>query len=214
MARHPFGRIRYSDFPNLHSMYKIILNAMWSKDYLKQLALVLCECMPCALEEANQHIRDLSLGKRIVLMTTTVSKAEALGCDLVQFGCYLEVEQVGPLTDEMMLADLKDWFDEDQRHFRVLYGKDGHVQKIIEERGYGFLRLESQVVSDWVGEELIRCGAQRLELADWPALKSRLDQATEANELRRLEIRNKRSAEKNRRLARGESIKDLELEEE
>ncbi len=195
-------------------MFKIILNAMWSKDYLKQLALVLSETMPCDLEEANQHIRDLSIGKRIVLLPTTVGKAESLACDLVQYGCYIEVEQIGPFTDEMMLADLKDWIDENQQHFRVLYDKNGRVSKIIEERGYGFLRLESQVVSDWVGEELIKFGAQRMEMSEWPALKSRLDQATAANELRRLEIRNKRSTEKQRRIARGESIEDLEREEE
>lgn len=195
-------------------MFRIILNAMWSKDYLKQLAIVLSDCLPCTLEEANQHIRDLSTGKRIVLMTPTVGKAEALACDLVQYGCYIEVEQVGPLTDELMLADLREWFDENQQHFRVVYNREGHVDKIIEERGYGYLRLESQVVSDWVGEELIRSGATRLEQSDWPALKERLEQATAANELRRMEIRKKRTAEKQRRLARGESIKDLELEEE
>ena len=65
-----------------------------------------------------------------------------------------------------------------------------------------------------MGEELIKFGAQRMEMSEWPALKSRLDQATAANELRRLEIRNKRSTEQQRRIARGESIEDLEREEE
>lgn len=195
-------------------MFKIKLNAMWSKDYLKQLALVLSDSIPCDLEQANAHIRDLGMGKGFSLIAPTVGKAEAMACDLLQYGCYIEVEQIAPITDAMMLADLRDWFDEDQRHFRVLYGKDGHVQKIIEERGYGYLRLESQVVGDWVGEELIRLGAERLDMGDWPLLKARLAQATAENELRRQEIRAKRSAEKNRRLARGESIQDLELEEE
>jgi hypothetical protein len=180
-------------------MFKILLNGMWSKDYLTPLGRVLSENVPCDLDQAILMIKELGDGKRQSLIAKNLGKAEALACDLLQFGCYIEVVQVGPLTDEMVLEDLVDWFDEDQQTFRVLYHADGHVNKIIEEQGYGFLRLESQAVSDWVGAELIRLGAQRLEPEDWPALKQRLEVAIAENEVRRQEIRAERAAEKRKR---------------
>jgi hypothetical protein len=197
-------------------MFKIMLNALWSRDYVTQLAQVLSACIPCEMDEAYLRIRDLGEGKGMTLISSTVGKAEALACDFLQYGCYIEVEQIAAMSDEMMLEDLKDWFDDDQRFFSVLYDNDGHVSKIIEERGYGYLRLESQAVSDWVGAELIRNGAKRLERADWPALKERLDKAVADNEVRRAYIRAQRSEEKRRRLERGESVEgmDFDFEEE
>jgi hypothetical protein len=195
-------------------MFKILLNGMWSKDYLTPLAKVMSDNMGCDLEEASQMIRELGEGKRQSMMAATMRKAEALACDLLQYGCYIEVEQVAPLTDAVLLEDLQEWFDEGQQDFRVLYHENGHVDKIIEERGYGYLRLESQAVSDWVGEELIRLGAQRLGPGDWPALKQRLEKAIAENEVRRQEIRAERAAEKRLREERGESVDGLDNEEE
>jgi hypothetical protein len=179
-------------------MFKIMLNAMWSKDYLPQLAQVLADSLPCELEEAFLHIRALTEGKRLAVLASTVGKAHALSCDFLQYGCYIEVEQVAPLTDAAMIADLHEWFDEDQGSFRVVTDAAGHVSKIIEEHGYGYLRLETPGVSDWVGEELVRLGAQRVPDGDWPALQARLLQATAENEVRRMELRAERSAMKQR----------------
>lgn len=206
---HPF-----SVFPILRSMFKIILNAMWSKDYLPPLARVLSESVPCDLEDAYLMIRELGEGKRQSVVAPTASKAEALACDLLQFGCYTEVEQVAPLTDEILVQDFEDWFREDQGDFSVLYDDKGHVSKIIEEHSYACLRLETQVVSDWVGEEMVRLGARRLVSTDGPALKERLERAIAENEVRRMEIRAQRAAEKRRRQEYGASTADLDSEEE
>lgn len=194
-------------------MFKIVLNAMWSKDYVFQLATVLSSCMPCEMDEAYQIIRDLGEGKQLVIHADTIGKAEALACDFQQYGCYIEVEQVAAFSDELMIADLQDWFDENQQDFSVLYDQQGHVSKIVEERTYGMLRLESQAVSDWVGAELIRLGAKRLGPEDWPALRDRLNSAITLNEQRRQKIRAERAEEKRRRQLRGESTQDLDEDE-
>ncbi|MFN8397445.1 MAG: hypothetical protein U0176_22670 [Bacteroidia bacterium] len=195
-------------------MFKIVLNAMWSKDYLTPLAKVVSETMPCSLDEATVMVRDLSDGRRMSLIAHTPSQAELLACDLLQFGCYIEVEQVGPLTDEIMIHDLQNWFADGQEAFSVLYDAQGHVQRIVEEQGYGVLRLESQPVADWVGEELIRLGARKLGASEAPALRKRLEKAIKENEVRRQRIRSERAFEKNRRMEAGESLDGLDSEEE
>jgi hypothetical protein len=194
-------------------MYRIVLNAMWSKDYLLQLATLLSENIPCELDHAYQVIRELGEGKRLEL-SPVAGKAEQLACELQQYGCYTEVEQVGPLTDEMMIADMENWFDDDQSHFSVLYDRDGHVVRMVEERGYAFLRMESQKVQDWAGAELLRLGAKRLESEDAGDLNQRLKAAIAANEVRRAKIRTERALEKQWRLAHGESAQEPEGDEE
>lgn len=195
-------------------MYKIVLNAMWSKDYLEPLARVVSETVPCTLEDAAVMVQDLSDGRRMSLIAPTPSRAEELACDLLQYGCYIEVEQVGPLTDQIMVHDLHNWFADDQDAFSVLYDAQGHVQRIVEEQGYGVLRLETQPVADWVGEELIRLGAKRLEHTEAAALRKRLEKAVSENEVRRQRIRSERTFEKNRRIQSGESVDDMDSEEE
>jgi hypothetical protein len=195
-------------------MFKIVLNAMWSKDYLTPLAKVVSETMPCSLEEASVMVRNLSDGRRMSLVANTPAHAEELACDLLQFGCYIEVEQVGPLTDEVMIHDLQNWFADDQDAFSVLYDTQGHVQRIVEEQGYGILKLESQPVADWVGEELIRLGARKLGPSEASALRKRLENAIKENEVRRQRIRSERAFEKNRRMEAGESLEGLDYEEE
>ncbi len=177
-------------------MFKIMLNGMWSKDYLKSLAEVLSIHVPCDIDEAFVKIRELTQGKRMSVVAHTPSKAHDLACDLLQYGCYTEVEQVGPLTDAAMIADLEGWFDDDQSTFRVVTNAAGQVTRIIEEQGYAFLRMETQVLNDWVGEELIRLGAQQVDESDWPALNQRLQTAIAENEVRRMDLRAERAANK------------------
>jgi hypothetical protein len=191
-------------------MFKIWLNGMWSKDYVQPLSLVLSANLSCEVAEALEKIKDLGNGKRMTVMATSVGHAHDLACDLLQYGCYIEVEQVGPLTDAGMIADLHDWFREDQSRFSVLMEPSGHVAKIIEEQGFGYLDLEAQAVRDWVGEELIRLGATRLDASEWPALKKRLDQAIADNEVRRMELRAERAAAKKRYLESGRPYQEEE----
>ncbi len=180
-------------------MFKIILNAMWSKDYLSSLAQVLSTNMPCDLEVALQHLRDLAAGKRLTVMAATVGKAHELACDFLQYGCYIEVEQVAALTDAAMIADFQDWFDEDQSRFKVVTDAAGHVTKMIEEVNFAYLNVETPGLKDWVGAELLRFGAEQVEESDWPALNARLQQAIAENEVRRMDLRAERALEKRQR---------------
>jgi hypothetical protein len=193
-----FASIPNEIFLSWHPMFRIWLNGMWSKDYVQPLAQVLCNNLGCELEAAQERIKDLGGGKRMYVLAESVGKAHELACDLLQYGCYIEIEQVGPLTDAAMIADLHGWFEADQSTFRVVMDMAGHVAKIIEVQGYGYLHLEAQAVRDWVGEELIRLGAQRVEATEWPALQNSLDQATADNEARRMQLRAERAAAKER----------------
>lgn len=177
-------------------MFRIQLNAMWSKDYLHSLAQVLSGCMPCDPEEAVQHVRELAGGRRLAVDVPTVGQAHSLACEFLQYGCYIEIEQVGPLSDAAMIADLDGWFEEGLEEFRVVTSPEGHVTRILEENGYAFLKLETQGVADYVGQQLLRNGAQEVSELDWAALNQRLKQAIAENEVRRTEIRAQRAEAK------------------
>ncbi len=191
-------------------MFKIMLNAMWSKDYLPSLAQVLSDNLHIDQEDAMMRIRALMTGKRMGVMAATVGKAHELACELLQYGCYIEVEQVAPLTDAAMIADLMYWFDEDQSSFRVVTDVAGHVTKIIEEQGYAYLQMETPGLNDWVGNLLIRHGAQQVDEEDWPALQARLKAAIAENDVRRMDLRAVRAAAKLRYGSQGGAIVEEE----
>jgi hypothetical protein len=193
-------------------MFKILIHALWSKDYMTPLMKVLMEVFSLNTEQAYRKIREIEKGNRVHFQVDTLKQAEFLATELLQFGCYIEVTQVGPLTDEAFIEDIRDFFDEDMSALRVVYDKQGHVAKIMEEQGHSYIGIERQAVRDFVGEEMIRLGASRLEDEDWPELKARLEKAIAENEQRRMEIRAERARMKQQRMAN--QPKNSRLEEE
>jgi hypothetical protein len=180
-------------FLSSHQMFRIQINGLWSRDYVTPLARVLCDTIPCSLEDAIVRIRELADGKRLSVNIATIGKANAVACDMLQYGCYIEVDQVAPLTDEAMIADFEDWFDPELSAFDVVYDATGKVSKIIDERAFAYMRIESQVVTNYVGKELLKRGAQQLDEFEWPEVQKRLKKATAENEIRRTSIRARRA---------------------
>lgn len=177
-------------------MFRIRINALWTKDFLSPVSKVLISNVPCDRESAYALIRKLEHGERLDLLIPSVGQAHSVACDLLENGCYVQVDQVAQLSEAALIADFTDYFDSDMSALRIIYDKNGHVWKILEAQGYSFVVIEDQGVRDFVGQQMLDAGAQRIEAADWPDVKARVNKAIEENEKRRQKIRSERALRK------------------
>lgn len=180
-------------------MFRVRINALWTKDFASPISKVLIANIPCDKETAYEHIRKLDFGTRVDLFIPSVQKARVVSCDLQENGCYVQVDQVGQLSAAALIEDFEDYFDEDMSALRIIYDEDSHVSKILEAQGYSFVVIEDQEVRDFVGAQMLTRGAKKVEPADWPIVKARLDKAIEENEERRKRIRAERAKRKQAR---------------
>lgn len=184
-------------------MFRIRINALWTKDFFAPLVRVLMNHLKCSKDEAYSIIRHVEGGEFYDLNISRLSEAESVACDLMEYGCYVQSDQIEAVSNDVLMADFADYFDEDMSALRIIYNKDGHVGKILEAQGYSFVIIEDQSLRDFVGELMLKNGAERIEPEGWEALKKRLDEEIEANEVRRMELRAKRAAEKQMRRQSG-----------
>ncbi|MEM6269264.1 MAG: hypothetical protein AAF998_07480 [Bacteroidota bacterium] len=141
-------------------MFRLQLHSLWSQDYVVPLARMLAIVMDCSLEAATAHVAGLASQTKLVLDAPTPSEANFLARDLLQFGVFVEVEQIGPVTEEAMRYDaikslpksMTGWYVHvDERH--------GKVVQLIERDSLTILRYEMGQITLDLGEEMLRRGA-------------------------------------------------------
>jgi hypothetical protein len=141
-------------------MFRIQMHALWSQDYIAPLARMLARVCECSLEEAEQMVSDLSSQKTLVLESPTPAEANFLARDLLQFGVFVEVEQIGPITPEAMRYDavkslpksLVGWYVQVDE-------KSGNATQLIEQDSLATLRYEYPEVTEELGQEMLSRGA-------------------------------------------------------
>ena len=146
-------------------MFRIVLYALWSKDYLASLTKVIAEGKGCSLDEARAELAGIGFRKPLEIIATRSGKAYELCTNLMQFGGFVEIFQIGPVTDEGMAADFVDMLDGDMRGWWVHVDAEGCAVRMIESNTQGQLRFEQEAVTHSVGMEMLARGAEAIDSA-------------------------------------------------
>lgn len=143
-------------------MYRVVMYALWSRDYVSPLAKLFEEVMGIANEDAMLVFERLSQGKPQAIVCSTPGLAYDLSCDLMQFGVYSSSEQIGPITPAIIASDMDNLMHEDLSMFWVFRDEKGQVQRLIQKNTLGFLYFESLQTAQLVGKTVEERGGERI----------------------------------------------------
>jgi hypothetical protein len=173
----------YAEFFLISStMFRIVLYALWSKDYLSSLTKVIADAKGCGLEVARHELAGIGYRNPLEIIVSRSGKAYELCTNLLQFGGFVEIYQIGPVTDEGISEDFKHLLDADMRGWLVHVNGEGRVQRFVETNTQGQLRFEQDEVTHAVGLELLARGAETIDDNGMAVLKA----AAEANRQERI----------------------------
>jgi hypothetical protein len=148
-------------------MFRIVLYALWSKDYLVSLAEVIAEAKGYGPLE---------------ITCTSSGKAYELCTNLLQFGGFVELFQIGAVSDAGIAEDFKLILDTDLRNWLVHVDGAGRALHMIESHTLGQLRFERDAVTHAIGLEMLARGATAID----DARMAEVDAAAEASRLERI----------------------------
>lgn len=155
------------------SMFRINLMALWTTDYLTSLGRVLADTKGLNPEEAQALVLEVVGGERISMEVATIREANVLAENLLQYGAYVNVSQIGPVTFENLWVEYKEALGEDlSGWFVLLNASEEHVRKIIDPETLGMLSLEGQELQDRLGEEILMRGASPISREDFEKLEN------------------------------------------
>lgn len=169
-------------------MFRIVLNALWSKDYIVPLNRVLVDTIGCTRDEARIYIEGLSERKPLTINCDTPGKAYDLTTNLLQYGCFVEVFQTGSLTDNALFEDASPLIGDDMQEWMVVQDDRGRILKYVLEHGHGIGKFEREEVTNQVGQQLLNRGARVIDQAEMAKIAadaeaSRLERVAYAKEM-------------------------------
>lgn len=163
-------------------MFRIILYALWSKDYLSSLTKVIAEAKGCGLEQARQELAAIGFRKPLEIICSRSGKAYELCTNLLQFGGFVEIYQIGQVTDAGLVEDFTAMLDPDMQDWLVQVDGEGRVLRYVESHTQGRLRFEREEVTHRIGLEMLARGATAID----DARIAELDAAAEQNRQERI----------------------------
>lgn len=155
-------------------MFRIDLHALWSYDFLPSLNHLFVESMGMEMEEAKALVEGVKEGRPRSLFMDSHTQTTLLAQELLQLGMFISVTQIGRITDDHMVEELKELMGEDLSGWLVLLDEEEeHVLKIVESRGLMMLGFESQYVKDAVGEEILQRGGAPINQKTFEDIEAR-----------------------------------------
>lgn len=140
-------------------MFRIVLHAMWSKDFMTPLLHALAGVMDDDLEAAKQVVQDMDQGLHPHLYIPELTVVTELMQNILQFGVFASVEQVEALREEVLVQELEELMLEELHGWLVQLNPDeSHVRQIIHARTLASISFESQSMMDAVGERVLDRG--------------------------------------------------------
>ncbi len=157
-------------------MFRIVLHALWSRDFMTPLVHSLSESLGVDFTAAKELVDRIGAGQHPVLYIDRITVATDLMQNILQFGVYASVEQVGPVTETGMIAEFRDLMGDELGGWMVeLDATERHVVQIVDAGSLARLAFESQEMMDALGETVLQRGAAVMN----DATKEDLEQRTQ-----------------------------------
>jgi hypothetical protein len=141
-------------------MFRLELHALWSHDYEDPLSRLLAKVCACDLEQARKLVEGIAGQSTLTLEAHTPTEANFLAGDLLQFGVYVEVQQISQITEKALVTDAINDMPASMQHWYVLM--DEKTKKplyLLDRDNLVSLRYENISVTEQVGEEMLKRGA-------------------------------------------------------
>lgn len=145
-------------------MFRIVLYALWSRDYEGALIRVLEEAFSCDYEQARKYLQALADHRVLSLRAPSPGYAYKLASQMMRFGAYTQVEQVGPLKRDDWIADGLVALPENAENWWVVdSGSLANEQAYwLEKTSLVGLRFASDEVTQALSKEMRCRGAETL----------------------------------------------------
>ncbi len=127
---------------------------------MSSLSRAVADILEIAPEAARAKIEQVANRQVVTWEIESMHKTSLLCEALMEFGAYVSVEQVGPLTEAQYNAEIiKDLSPDLTGWVVVLDAQEEHVKKIIDPKYLAKLRFGNARMQDGVGEEMMWRGA-------------------------------------------------------
>lgn len=141
-------------------MFRIEVYGLWSKDFMPSLARALADFLQVEPEEARAQLEQIGEKGSLSWESSSMKETLLLTEALMEFGAYVSVDQVGPLSEEQYQAEIIDDLSDDLAGWVVVLDKtEQHVKKIIDPEYLAKIRFGNVRMNDGVGEAMMFRGA-------------------------------------------------------
>ena len=141
-------------------MFKIEVHGLWSRDFMPSLSKVVANFLEIEAEEAKNMVDLVTDKQTLHLECDSMGKTLNLVEDLMEFGAYVSVEQVGPISEDKFKEEVIDDLAPDLTGWVVrLDKKEEKVVKIIDPVYLAKVRFGNAAITDSIGEEMMWRGA-------------------------------------------------------
>jgi|GEM_PF-4141959 hypothetical protein len=143
-------------------MYRIVLRALWSRDYVARLVRLLRAVLQTSEEGALSVCRGLASGKPIEILCDSPGQAYDLSSELLQLGVFTEAEQIGPISSQIIAADVVAILHDDLSMFGIWRDQSGGKFRIVEQNTMGMVVFENAEVGEMVAKAVASRGAREI----------------------------------------------------
>lgn len=141
-------------------MFRIEVYGLWSRDFMPSLAKAVATFLAIDPEQGRAELEKIREKKFLVWESEDMGKTLEFAESLMEFGAYVSVDQIGPLTEEQFQKEIiNDLSDDLTGWVVVLDESEQKVKKIIDPEYLAKIRFGNPEMNDAVGEAMMWRGA-------------------------------------------------------